>query len=1057
MKHPIALVILVALLLAILPYLPVMNFEETRHTRYDEASEDEELPLLDSDGDGMPDDWEIRYGLNPLDARDADYDKDNDGWDFDRNGYIEGGMKNETFTNLEEYLQGTDPTNNDTDGDGMPDGWEVHYGFDPLDPKDAHYDSDRDGFDENNDGFFDPDENFSNLKEFKANTNPRNPDTDGDKMTDGWEAYYDLDPLDLDDKDEDPDGDGFDVNMDGKITIAENYTNLEEFIHKTNPRGPDTDGDRMLDGWEAYYYDRAQVSNDPDIYLNANQLNPRNPEGRGEDLDNDGLINCLEYQNPFDVDGFIHSNPINNDTDGDGLLDGWEMAPVLPDISQKYHGNPCLDPTTSDTDGDGMPDGWEINWNQGWIGDDGNQDHYLDPANGTDRNRDEEPDGWDINRNGEVDKHESYTNVEEYRGGSNPFLTDTDKDGMPDGWEAAFGLDPAVNDSLKDNDGDSFNAYRALFGLGKVVGGEYNNIMEFDGGINWTNPSNNDTDRDGMWDGWEHYYNLDPLDPRDADDELDQDGYDFDHDGVIDRLEKFTNLEEFLNGTNPYDPDTDGDGMPDGWEVYYGLNPLLNDSMGDLDKDGITNYEEWNNTFFDVDGIIPMDPSSNDTDEDGIRDKEETIPGEDGFITDPTCPDTDEDGIPDGWEVAHGLDPTFAPDAEYDLDNDGCWLDTDYDGTYDTYFNFTNLMEYLNGTDLYNPDTDNDTMPDGWETFHGLNATDSLDKELDLDNDGIPNFEEYNSTLLMASDTDGFIYTDPNSIDTDMDGLSDYEELNFANPTDPTNNDTDFDEMPDGWEVKYYLDPLNPADAKWDNDTDSYDINGNGVISAAEYYTNLDEYYNSTNPQVADTDGDGIWDVWEAYYRYYCLSSKNPDIAIHADSFNPTDPRDADDDPDEDGLNNSLEFLNPVDFDGILSSNPLNNDTDGDGIWDGLECSGTVIYRVFTDPTCPDTDGDGMPDGWESNYTLGWIIPGELGGHYLNATDPSDAGRDEDNDGHDYDWVPDYYRHFTNYREYDFWSRHPEYLCNPFDWDSLVDDYTDGFIAYIIDHEGGME
>ena len=46
----------------------------------------------DSDGDGMPDEWERRYGLNPSDPSDANLDKDHDG-----------------YTNVEEYLNGTDP------------------------------------------------------------------------------------------------------------------------------------------------------------------------------------------------------------------------------------------------------------------------------------------------------------------------------------------------------------------------------------------------------------------------------------------------------------------------------------------------------------------------------------------------------------------------------------------------------------------------------------------------------------------------------------------------------------------------------------------------------------------------------------------------------------------------------------------------------------------------------------------------------------------------------------------------------------------------------------
>ena len=62
--------------------------------------------------------------------------------------------------------------------------------------------------------------------------------------------------------------------------------------------------------------------------------------------------------------------------------------------------------------------------------------------------------------------------------------------------------------------------------------------------------------------------------------------------------------EEFMLGTSETSWDTDSDLMPDGWEYTYMLDPVVDDSGDDPDGDGVSNLDEY------INGTNPQDPGS---------------------------------------------------------------------------------------------------------------------------------------------------------------------------------------------------------------------------------------------------------------------------------------------------------------------------------------------------------------------------------------------------------------------------------------------------------------
>jgi hypothetical protein len=96
----------------------------------------------------------------------------------------------------------------------------------------------------------------------------------------------------------------------------------------------------------------------------------------------------------------------------------------------------------------------------------------------------------------------------------------------------------------------------------------------------------------------------DPTDPLDGARDSDGDG--------------LSNYQEFLHGTDPSNPDSDGGGANDGWETNFGLNPADRaDDYLDTDGDGWDNYREY---------VVGTDPTNPDTDDDGTIDSTDPNP-----------------------------------------------------------------------------------------------------------------------------------------------------------------------------------------------------------------------------------------------------------------------------------------------------------------------------------------------------------------------------------------------------------------------------------------------
>ncbi|MBN1335049.1 MAG: hypothetical protein JXB39_03715, partial [Deltaproteobacteria bacterium] len=191
----------------------------------------------------------------------------------------------------------------------------------------------------------------------------------------------------------------------------------------------------------------------------------------------------------------------------------------------------------------------------------------------------------------------------ELEAGSNPFLPDTDFDGLLDGVEVhTWGLDPTDADTDGDglDDGDELQVYNTSpsnpdsDGDGLTDGEEVN--------VYGTNPNLNDTDQDGIRDGVEVACTLGGPD-TDRDSDGISDLHEGDDDTDLDKSPDFC------------DTDSDGDGIPD-----------ADEGEEDVDCDGIPNYKDADDHDHSCGDTAP----DSGTDDSGTEPDDTSSPAEDG-------------------------------------------------------------------------------------------------------------------------------------------------------------------------------------------------------------------------------------------------------------------------------------------------------------------------------------------------------------------------------------------------------------------------------------------
>jgi hypothetical protein len=744
-----------------------------------------------------------------------------------------------------------DTCDDDMDGDGVPNTSDNC----SRDPNADQADMDHDGIgdicddDNDRDGIKNDDDNCSETP------NPDQEDMDDDGIGDACDDDIDGDATlngedncprvinpDQLDTDSDDIGDACDIDDDND-GIADDNDNCPIVPNQDQANldgdafgdicDDDDDNDDINDGDD----NCPTVSNQDQANLDGDEFGDACDDDDDNDDISDGNDNCptIPNQDQANLDGDEFGDACDDDIDGDGVLNSGDNCPVVPNQDQaNLDGDAFGDACDNDWDGDGVlndddncpvvPNQDQVNLDEDEFGDACDNDWDGDGVLNDDDNcpliANDDQSNVDSDEFGDVCDpdidDDSVLNEED----NCPFVVNTeqedmDSDGIGDACDDDIDGDNVLNDDdncpLIANE-DQANVDADEFGDVCDPDIDDDSVLNDEDNCPFVaNTEQEDMDNDGIGDA--------------CDDDIDGDG--------------LTNEQEEVIGTDPRNPDTDGDNISDGEEV------------GDDPENPI-----------DTDEDDTIDALEEDSDDDGISDKDEAgdedldtpaIDTDSDDLPDYRDPDSDEDGVEDGDDNCRLVVNPEQEDSDENGVGDLCQDDNDGDGVLDGDDNCPNLA---------NPeqeDTDNDDIGDVCDN--------------DIDGDGVLNNNDNCPTAENSGqediDDDGL--GDVCDDDIDEDGHLNGDD-NCPNVANPEQEDSDGDGMGDACDDDMDDDGVandedncssiaNPNQENLDGDdlgdACDDDIDGDAVLNEDDNCPNV------ANPEQEDSDGDGMGDACE--------------------------------------------------------------------------------------------------------------------------------------------------------------------------------------------------